>query len=34
MTTIKRLVRCMLCGLRYDTEIHKACPNCRREVVS
>ena len=23
-----RLVICLLCGLRWDTNAHKACPNC------
>jgi len=28
VTVKPRLVRCMLCGLRWDITKHKACPNC------
>jgi NMD protein affecting ribosome stability and mRNA decay len=27
---IKRLVKCLLCGTRYDALLHKACPSCMK----
>ena len=27
---IKKLVKCLLCGTRYDSYLHKACPSCMK----
>lgn len=27
---LKRLIKCLLCGTRYDAMKHKACPSCKK----